>query len=196
MLLAQPHRQDLFAQFNFTNTHSNMKEKTELPCAATSSSICSNIRWALPGRLAIPLFDTSNRNNEHTYWNLRRSRTDDRKSKRFTASPRPLKPAISRVHRIVIWQWGGISVSVSSVSSRAVEFDLCVKKNKMTKEKKINKLKYVWHFHFLVPCNLIWVLIWCRYKRGVKQSIVFDVTIHSIKFDWELYAMQWISWLW
>lgn len=94
----------------------------DLPCAATSSTIWSSIRCALPGKLAIPLFDTSNRSNEHTYWNLRRSRTDERKSNRLTASPSPLKPAISRVHRIVIWQWGGISES--SPSSPFDEFDL------------------------------------------------------------------------
>lgn len=82
------------------------------------------MRCALPGRLAIPLFDTSKRSSEHTYWNLRRSRTDERKSRRLTASPSPLKPAISRVHRIVIWQWGGISVSLSSPSSGLAEFDL------------------------------------------------------------------------
>lgn len=38
-----------------------------LPCAATSSSICSSIRCALPGKLAIPLFDTNKRNKEQTY---------------------------------------------------------------------------------------------------------------------------------
>lgn len=129
-----------------------------LPCAAISSNIWSSIRWALPGKLAMPLFDTSNLNNEQTYWNLLRSRTEDRKSKRWTASPRPLKPAISLVHLIVIWQWGGISVS-GSLSSCPDDFCLYFRHTRWFDKKKTNENTYVASKIIWIKTNSIYLLI-------------------------------------
>lgn len=79
-----------------------------LTCIATSSIIWSKVRWAPPDNCVITASpDTKSLRRAQMYWNLRWFLTDERKSKRFTASPRPLNPAISRVHRKTIWQCGG-----------------------------------------------------------------------------------------
>lgn len=85
---------------------------------ATSSIICRRIRWAPPLKLVITASpDTISLRSAQMYWNLRWFLTDDLKSNLLTASPSPLKPAISFVQRRTIWQWGGGTDSIWMVSS-------------------------------------------------------------------------------
>lgn len=77
---------------------------------ATSSIICKRILWAPPDKLVMTASpDTRSFNKAQMYWNRRWFLTEERKSKRLTASPSPLNPAISLVQRKTIWQWGGIA---------------------------------------------------------------------------------------
>lgn len=79
---------------------------------ATSSIIWRRIRCAPPDKLVITASpDTSSLSSAQMYWNRRWFLTEERKSKRFTASPSPLKPAISLVQRKTIWQCGGTESS-------------------------------------------------------------------------------------
>lgn len=108
---------------------------------ATSSIICRRILWAPPDRLVMTASpDTISFNRAQMYWNRRWFLTEERKSKRWTASPSPLKPAISRVQRRTIWQWGGTTSGSPSVAF--------LNRN----QRKIVLL--IDFFHFLVQCFL------------------------------------------
>lgn len=84
---------------------------------ATSSIIWRRILWAPPDRLVMTASpDTISFRRAQMYWNRRWFRTEERKSRRWTASPSPLNPAISRVQRRTIWQWGGTTSGSPSVA--------------------------------------------------------------------------------
>lgn len=112
---------------------------------ATSSIIWSRMRWAPPDSEVITASpDTISFSSAQMYWNRLWFLTDERKSKRLTASPSPLNPAISRVHLKTIWQCGGIASSS----------DVCPSVAFLCQEIFLFIYWFSTFFHFLVECSV------------------------------------------
>lgn len=103
------------------------------------------MRWAPPDSDVITASpDTISFRSAQMYWNRLWFLTDERKSKRLTASPSPLNPAISRVHLKTIWQCGGITSSS----------DVCPSVAFLCQENFFVYLLIFHFFHFLVECSV------------------------------------------
>lgn len=155
---------------------------------ATSSIICRRVRCAPPLKLVkvIDWSDTKSFSSAQMYWNLFWLRTEERKSKRLTASPSPLKPAISRVQRNTIWQCG------RGTDSNETSSDDGCPSVAFLKTKKLFWFLSNWYRFFFLHFFISWFInnsIWIHYTIAFSHLFVsHSSTFNFSQLPWSVFT--------